>query len=945
MIIYFTYLFFKEDIFLKLKYFFGLLILILLFTSYGCGTNNHDDLSTTSNNQNNNDDNSNNTTYLTSADIDVQDTKTASDNDEHVIEIDGSTESYSNLGITKTGDASSNSDNADFYGYNSAVFVTNGGTLDLTDSLVVTNGAHANAVFSYGSGSTVNISDSVILTYSDNSGGIMTTGGGTTNAENLTIETQGGSSAPIRSDRGGGNVTVKNGSYTSNGRGSPAIYSTANINVSNAFLEAKSSQGIVVEGKNSVTLTDSDIVATHRLINGDQTALRQAVMIYQSQSGDADEGESEFSMTGGSIINNSGDIFFVTNTTCKITLDDVDITNNDPDGVFLRLEAAGWGSSGSNGGKANFYANDQNINGDIIVDDSSVLNLYLDEGSVFTGIIKNEASTSASSVMAADSSTAQVYVEISDTSTWTLTGDTYITSLKCGTDSVNLNGHNLYVNNTAYTEGTASNGEALDISTDSSNSGGNTPPDIPSDGPGSGDHGPDNISGDNRPGGNDDGSNRPGENDDSNRPDGSDDSSNTGSNDTSMNFDATNYTSSSVNSTAYRAYNNLVYVANPVNENYQRMSIYIPEAYFQNGTINGYTAATAPIFMPNNVGGYMAGSIMSANSDSIAQALTNGLVVAAPALRGRNTDNGTAPACIVDYKAAVRYLRKNKDNLPAGNTDKIISCGTSAGGAISALLGAAGNSSDYDEWLEELGAADASDDIFASMCYCPITDLDHSDMAYEWVFGGDSGISATLKSNYNDYINGLQLKIANTVLTLDSNGEGTFKEYIEGLYVSSANAAISEGTSVNANWLTLTDGQATDTDLSAYASSFASRQKTAPAFDKFDLTSAENNEFGNKHFTEFSLENTTASGTIADSEIIKAMNPLNYIGTADTAKFWRIRHGTDDRDTTLAVPAVLALKLQNNDCNVDFAAPWGEGHGGDYDLDELFSWIDEICKN
>ena len=375
--------------------------------------------------------------------------------------------------------------------------------------------------------------------------------------------------------------------------------------------------------------------------------------------------------------------------------------------------------------------------------------------------------------------------------------------------------------------------------------------------------------------------------------------------DSALTFDSSSYTTGTVNGVTYRAYSDIIYVKTPVNSSYQKMSIYIPETYFSGGTLNGYTADTAPIFMPNNVGGYMKGGISSPRSNnSIGIALSKGLVAVSPALRGRDTDYGTAPACIVDYKAAVRYLRYNKkyNKLPAGDTDKIISSGTSAGGAISALLGAAGNSGDYDEYLDELGAANASDDIFASMCYCPITNLDNADSAYEWTFGGNAALAA----NFITYLNGLNLEYS-----LNSDGSGTFKDYLDSL-----------GT-----YTTRRD------------------KSQVPAFDRLDLSSAENNEFGDKHFTEFGYSNNTASNNaMADSAIIKAMNPMNYIGTADTAQYWRIRHGLSDSDTSLAVPAILALKLNASGFTVDFKGVSGQGHGGDYDLDELFSWIDEICK-
>ncbi len=222
----------------------------------------------------------------------------------------------------------------------------------------------------------------------------------------------------------------------------------------------------------------------------------------------------------------------------------------------------------------------------------------------------------------------------------------------------------------------------------------------------------------------------------------------------SLKLDTKDYTTKtlSVNgqAVAYRVYADRVYVAKPADAAYEKMSIYIPEGYFKGETINGYTAKTAPIFLPNEVGGYMPGNVAQPGDDNrhggganaTLTALSKGYVVAAPAIRGRTlqaedgTYTGKAPALIVDYKAAVRYLRYNKKRLPAGDTEKIISNGTSAGGALSALLGATGNSKDYAPYLKEIGAAEERDDIFASSDYCPITNLDHADMAYEWVFQG-----------------------------------------------------------------------------------------------------------------------------------------------------------------------------------------------------------------
>ncbi|MBQ6337423.1 MAG: hypothetical protein IJI50_09345 [Ruminococcus sp.] len=404
---------------------------------------------------------------LTEADITINDTIENSADSEHAILADGESATYSNTKVVKTGDSDSG-DEADFYGDNAAIFATNGGTLDLSEMVIKTDGKHANAVFSYGEGTTVNISDSYIETSGNCSGGLMTTGGGTMNATNLTINTSGNSSAAIRSDRGGGTVSVDGGSYTTSGTGSPVIYSTADITVSNAEMTSTASQGVVVEGKNSVTLNNVTLNADNNKKNSDKSAYYQAVMIYQSMSGDAAEGTSSFTMNGGTLTNQNGDIFFVNNTATDITLSNATIVNNDTEGVFLRAAAAGWGSEGSNGGQVNLNATNQEINGDMIVDDISVLNLYLKDKSTFSGSVNSTGDV------------GDVYVELSGGSKWILTSDSYITSLTCDADSIDLNGHKLYVNGVEYQAGTASSGSAITFTVSSSGGhAGGTPPKKP----------------------------------------------------------------------------------------------------------------------------------------------------------------------------------------------------------------------------------------------------------------------------------------------------------------------------------------------------------------------------------------------------------------------------------------------------------------------------------
>ena len=298
-------------------------------------------------------------------------------------------------------------------------------------------------------GTTVNISDSSIETEGNCSGGIMVTGGGTLNAENLDVHTTGRSSAAIRSDRGGGTESVRGGTYKTEGVGSPAIYSTADVTVSDAILESTASEGVVVEGKNSVSLEDVDLTASNTQSNSDKSDVFKAVMIYQSMSGDATQGEASFSMKGGSLTNKNGDVLFVNNTVATITLDGADIKNEDVNGLFLRAAAAGWGKEGSNGGHVTLNATNQRIDGNILVDGVSSLNLMLGSGSAFNGAVN------------ADAKAGDVYVELRDGAKWVLTADSHISGLTCSADSIDLNGHTLYVGDAAYEARTESTGTAI----------------------------------------------------------------------------------------------------------------------------------------------------------------------------------------------------------------------------------------------------------------------------------------------------------------------------------------------------------------------------------------------------------------------------------------------------------------------------------------------------
>ena len=354
--------------------------------------------------------------------------------------------------VSKTGD-SKGGDNCNFYGLNAALLAMGGSTVTITGANITSDADGANGVFSYGGnggrngaagdGTTVVISDSSIVTTGDGSGGIMTTGGGVTYASNLTVETSGRSSAAIRTDRGGGTVVVDGGSYTSNGLGSPAIYSTADITVSNATLTSNLSEGVCIEGMNSITLENCDMTANNTQMNGNATFL-DTIMIYQSMSGDADSGTSAFTMTGGSLTSLNGHMFHVTNTHAVITLNGVELVNKDDENVLLSVCADGWNGAGN---IAELNAVGQVLTGTILVGDDSTLTLNLTEGSSFEGAISGEITNAKGETVSSE--VGEVTVTLDATSTWTLTADTYITSFDGDIANVKANGYTLYVNGEA----------------------------------------------------------------------------------------------------------------------------------------------------------------------------------------------------------------------------------------------------------------------------------------------------------------------------------------------------------------------------------------------------------------------------------------------------------------------------------------------------------------
>lgn len=356
--------------------------------------------------------------------------------------------------VTKTGD-SDGGDNCNFYGLNAAVLVKDGAETTITGGTVTSSADGANGVFCYGGnggqngaegdGTTLVIRDTKITTTGDGSGGIMTTGGGITYAYDLDVETSGRSSAAIRTDRGGGTVYVDGGTYVSNGLGSPAIYSTADIVVENAELVSNLSEGVCIEGMNSITLNNCDLTAENTQCNGNATFL-DTIMIYQSMSGDADSGTSSFTMNGGTLASNSGHVFHVTNTHAVISLDDVDIVNGDSENILLSVCDDGW-SGASNIAELN--ASNQTLEGAVKVGSNSELTMKLSEGSSFTGYIDGNIVNAKGDVVSEEAGTVSVVLD--DTSTWTLTADSYITSFEGDASNIISNGFTVYVNGTALT--------------------------------------------------------------------------------------------------------------------------------------------------------------------------------------------------------------------------------------------------------------------------------------------------------------------------------------------------------------------------------------------------------------------------------------------------------------------------------------------------------------
>ncbi len=452
----------------------------------------------------------------------------------------------------------------------------------------------------------------------------------------------------------------------------------------------------------------------------------------------------------------------------------------------------------------------------------------------------------------------------------------------------------------------------------------------------------------------------------------------------------------------YHSYMHIPYVANPVDKDYESMNVSVPVKVGE-VTID---ATNAPILFVIGVGGYMSSNNArtgSGNSQGGGMggppaggnmgggpgepggqggpggtgsaggkadlALAAGYVVVSPGCRGRDnkaadgTFYGKAPAAIVDLKAAIRYIRHNQGVMP-GNVDWIFSTGVSAGGALSALLGASGNSHLYDPYLKEIGAANAEDNIFGSACFCPITDLEHSDGAYEWMYGitparsglVDQELSKQLKAIYIGYQTSLNLQGKNDFGTITADN---YDKYLLQYYlIPSANKYLRglpdekrKEYLTNNKWIAWTDKGATFT-FADYVT-HVGRMKGLPAFDDFDMRQPEPNLFGNKttdarHFTSFSLQQASGNKRAEiDSEVktlVNMMNAMYFIGqnNKDCAQYWWLRQGTSDNHTSQTVIANLAISLENWNKAVNTFLYWDAGHGADQDPEDFIAWIGDV---
>jgi hypothetical protein len=324
--------------------------------------------------------------------------------------------------LSKTGDTSSG-DESNFFGLNAAVLAESGSQINIKNCTINTKAEGSNAIFATGEGSVITISNATIKTFANSSRGLDATLTGTINATDVVISTQGAHCAALATDRGCGTVTVKGGTMTTAGEGSPAIYSTGAISAANARMHAYGSEAAVIEGKNSITLNNVDLYGEEKC----------GVMLYQSFSGDAEVGTSIFSMAGGSLTAAKGPLFYTTNTQCEIKLKGAKLSSQS--GVLISAKADRWGTSGSNGSDLKFSAEEENLAGNVTCDGISTITMNLNNNTSLKGEI-NSAKTAKF-----------IHLALDNTSKWEVTGDSYLTSFEDEDSTlanIKDNGHTIY---------------------------------------------------------------------------------------------------------------------------------------------------------------------------------------------------------------------------------------------------------------------------------------------------------------------------------------------------------------------------------------------------------------------------------------------------------------------------------------------------------------------
>lgn len=452
-----------------------------------------------------------------------------------------------------------------------------------------------------------------------------------------------------------------------------------------------------------------------------------------------------------------------------------------------------------------------------------------------------------------------------------------------------------------------------------------------------------------------------------------------------LTFPADRFTEKSITfpngeSVHFRAYERLYYVQHVEDSTYQYLNLFVPASAYGK-------ADKTPILFRTYVGGYMAAEATDPSPlDATGRALLEGFVVVIPGSRGWNSAvttqegdkhfTGKAPAGLLDLKAAIRYIRQQDATMP-GDAERIITDGTSAGGALSALLGMTGNHPAYQSYLKAMGAASTRDDVYASVCYCPIIDLEHADRAYEWLYSCTNTrarslspeqirLSEELANSYMDYLEGLNMLMPDgTPLDRDN-----YLDYLKSFLIRSAQQARNEGFEFASEMGVICDRHkqpwgiqegefVLDINMDHYLNYIATHRtlKTPPAFDQQGVlvpeATPENQLFGDatgatNNFTDWSLQKATHNSKASlDPEIrerVRLMNPFSFIhdSSAKQAKHWFIRHGARDRDTAFPIPINLYTLLVQKGYQVDFKLPWNRDHAGDYNLDDLFRWI-KMC--